>query len=312
LDNVKRISGHGVTDGVAALRAGPLEGLTQMARLSKRQAAKHTEACELLKKDVLSYDDKLFVLEHWQESAHHMNGVAGAFFTPFGLARELVVETSAANCSVVDLCAGIGALSFAIAQSYRENEMPRFTCVEINPDYLAVGKKIVPEANWILASVFDLPADLKGFDYAISNPPFGAIVGSAKSSRYSGASFEYKVLDIARDIADDGVFILPQGSCPFKYSGLRSFERVKNEKYEKFSEQTGIELEMNCGIDTVSSADNQWHGVTVVTEIVLVDFKAARERSSPAAIEIPISIPVIPEMSFDSGLLWGDALEEAA
>jgi len=37
-----------------------------------------------------------------------------------------------------------------------------------------VGKKIMPEANWIIGSIFDLPND-RIYDVAISNPPFGNI-----------------------------------------------------------------------------------------------------------------------------------------
>lgn len=53
-----------------------------MARLSKAQAKAHQEACALLAKDVLTFDEKWQVYETWQESATHVNNLAGAFFTP--------------------------------------------------------------------------------------------------------------------------------------------------------------------------------------------------------------------------------------
>lgn len=43
------------------------------------------------------------------------------------------------------------------------------TCVELNPHYVEVGKKVVPEATWICADVLDpfLPDLLGQFDFAI-------------------------------------------------------------------------------------------------------------------------------------------------
>jgi hypothetical protein len=52
-----------------------------MAKLTKQQAVLHAQACAYLEKDILTFDERLFVLEHWQESASHINGIAGAFFT---------------------------------------------------------------------------------------------------------------------------------------------------------------------------------------------------------------------------------------
>src|ERR1044072_699517 len=146
-----------------------------MAKLTKAQAKAHQQACELLKKDVLSEDDKMFVLENWQESASHINTVPGAFFTPFDLARDFAIEVCPGK--IIDLCAGIGMLSFAVKSKHQWDKAPiDLTCVEINPDYVAVGKKILPEARWMEASFFDvLSMDLGHFDVAISNPPFGRI-----------------------------------------------------------------------------------------------------------------------------------------
>ena len=59
-----------------------------MSKLTKQQAALHAQACAYLEKDVLTLDERMFVLDHWQESANHINGVAGAFFTPQTLAQR--------------------------------------------------------------------------------------------------------------------------------------------------------------------------------------------------------------------------------
>jgi hypothetical protein len=261
-----------------------------MAKLTKQQTALHKKACALLEKDVLSFDDRLFVLENWQEGANHINSAAGAFFTPPTLARELALEVTAST--LIDLCAGIGSLAFAVYHfgSRMGSASPSITCVEINPDYIAVGKKVLPEATWIQADALDLPADITGFDCAIANPPFGAVGQRTHSPRYSGSNFEYKILDIASDRARYGVFLIPQSSSPFAYSGRQKFEETLTDKYLKFKQQTSIELQANCGIDTSVSL-KEWHGVSVATEIVIAEFDDARARRQPQ------DVPALQEQS---------------
>lgn len=256
-----------------------------MAKLSKQEAKMHNQACELLAKDVLTQDDKWFVLEHWQESANHVNSTAGAFFTPPGLANDFAIEIGG-GCGrrVIDLCAGIGGLSFMCHQRGRwDGVYPEIVCVELNPDYIAVGKKILPEAKWICASVFDLP-DVGRFDFAISNPPFGATPrNGGKGPRYTGDKFEYHVIDIASQLAGYGVFIIPQMSAGFKLSGQRNFTRDESDAYKRFSEQTGLELRPGCGIDC-DFYRNDWHGVSVSVEVVTCDFDEPISATKPKPV----------------------------
>ena len=74
---------------------------------------------------------------------------------------------------LLDLCAGFGILSFALKE-YCGNNI-EITCVEYNPKFIEIGKKLLPEANWIQGSIGDddLIDELKTmkFDYVISNPP---------------------------------------------------------------------------------------------------------------------------------------------
>lgn len=88
----------------------------------------------------LTEDEKWFVLENFHEGAMHINSKAGAFFTPSGLARDFSLHVTGPR--IIDLCAGIGSLAFACRD--RASEL---VCVEINPDYARIGKKVVPEAN---------------------------------------------------------------------------------------------------------------------------------------------------------------------
>lgn len=245
-----------------------------MSKLTKAQAKAHAEACRILGQDALSEDDRDFVLQHWQESANHINSTAGAFFTPPMLARDFAIEVGGHR--IIDLCAGIGTLARAVLDRYPNG--PSVVCVELNPDYAAVGRKIVPEAQWIVADVFDLPEDIGTFDWAISNPPFGAIKRGGKSApRYQGKSCELHVIDIASDLAQLGTFIVPQASAPFRYSGEREYSEARDESYLAFVARTGIELEANCGIDC-SYHQGAWHGVAPTVEIVIADFDEARQR----------------------------------
>jgi hypothetical protein len=239
-------------------------------KLTKAQIKAHKEAESLVDCGrPLRDDEREFILDNWQESATHINSAAGAFFTPRGLARDFAVEVG--DGTLIDLCAGIGTLTYAVARRF-----DRIVCVEINEAYARVGRRIVPEAEWLVCSVFDpRVVQLGRFAWAISNPPFGRIKADDYKGPYTGSEFEYKVIEIASRIADFGAFILPQMSAPFRFSGRQCFEHCESEKVRKFREQTGIVMESNCGIDT-SLYKNEWRGVAPVCEIVVCEFERVR------------------------------------
>lgn len=252
-----------------------------MSRLTKQQAKKHDEAQALVSRGSLSFEERLFVVEHWQESATNVNTTAGAFFTPWGLATDLAVDVGSGWDTVIDLCAGIGTLSLALMEYHQPRRM---VCVEINPNYVVVGRQVLPEAEWIEASIFDLPPQVGRFDLAVSNPPFGKIKrpDRARGPRYSGGEFEYHVIDIASQVATYGAFILPQVSCPFEYSGKPHYKRTTSRKVESFEKATGIELDAGCGMDTSVHADD-WHLVKVPVEIAHAEFVPVTEAEEPAS-----------------------------
>lgn len=257
-----------------------------MAKLTKLQIKAHREALALLEKDALTLDEREFVLNNWQESANHINSAAGAFFTPLGLAFDFTIELGGSwlkkpGARIIDLCAGIGALSFAAR--CRLGLSVEIVCVEINPDYAAVGRKVVPDATWIVGDVFNLPS-LGRFDVAISNPPFGRIKG-VNPPRYKGGEFDLGVVDVASDLAPYGVFILPNMSLPFVYSGQPHYRERESAKYDRFREQTGIELTMNCGIDCDYFRD-LWRGAAPAVEIALADFTEVQAARQPAQADM--------------------------
>lgn len=270
-----------------------------MAKLTRAQAQAHAQAVAILQQERLSEDDKEFVYRNWNEGANHVNGAAGAFFTPFDMAFDFALDASGGR--IIDLCAGIGMLSYAIWQRSRFNDSrPQIICVERNADYLDVGKKLLPEAEWIHADVFDvLDMGLGHFDSAISNPPFGNIKRSKNSPRYSGKDFEFHVIDIASHLADYGTFIVPQMSAGFNYSGRQSYERQTSGKAVKFQEQTGLHFDAGCGVDTAYFID-QWKAVSPMCEIVCVDFTEARPVAAKAQPANDNQLPV-------QASLFGDA-----
>jgi predicted RNA methylase len=234
-----------------------------VARLSKAQIKLHREAEELLTLDHLDDDQREFVLDNWQESALHINSAAGAFFTPSGLAGDLALFSQADT--VIDLCAGIGGLG--LWNWWRSNRRAKVTCIEINPAYVAVGRKIFPEATWICASVETAPT-LGRFDIAIGNPPFGK-TAKIKGPRYSGVD-DLAVVDIASECADFGTFILPSNSCPFEYSGRDDYRARSTPVFDKFHAATGIDLTcepIDCGY-----YKDDWRGVSPRVEVVGTDF----------------------------------------
>ncbi len=242
-----------------------------MAKLTKQEIDKHKKVMDLIKSDKpLTFDQKWFILENYHEGATNINSLSGAFFTPVYLARDFALEIF--GSTVVDLCAGIGGLSFFAVNKYDPNECPKeIVCVELNHDYIEVGKRVVPEATWIHSDVLAYKPEII-FEQSISNPPFGKIKTSDQESlKYKGSEFEYKVIEKASTISKYGSFILPQGSSGFKYSGTNYYERCEMQKYKKFNKETSIEILPGIGIDT-SIYKDEWKGVSVITEIGNVYF----------------------------------------
>lgn len=236
-------------------------------KLSEQARKLHKQAMELVESNKpLSDEEKVFILENYQESANHMNGEHGAYFTPYGLAIDLscCIPNGA---TIVDLCAGIGALSYAVS---RHSDPKKLVCVELNPDYVKVGKRILPEATWITGDALTTEFD-EIFHVAISNPPFGRIKTSTYKGNYTGSNFEHKLIERAKEIACYGVFIIPQNSAGFMYSGQKHGFKECPEQIAKFTEQTGITLELPVSIDTAIYLD-EWKGVSPMCEIVSADF----------------------------------------
>ncbi|PVD04507.1 methyltransferase [Streptomyces sp. CS014] len=257
-----------------------------MGKLTRAAARLHAQALDLVHAGHdLTEEEKEFILDNYQEAETTTHTLDGAFFTPSALAQDFSHHVY--GTTLLDLGAGIGRLSYHCVDRWirdYQGQPPReIVCVEKNPEYVAVGKRVLPEARWICADILDLPkiAAEEGwelFDVAISNPPFGRVRRTGSSPTYTGPLFEFHTLSIAQTLARRGAFILPQLSTPYRYSGARDSTHHKTADYQKFEDETGIVLGFGIGVDTTQE-QYAWRGVKPVTEIVVADFQHPEEHA---------------------------------
>jgi len=236
-----------------------------MARVTKRESTNHNRVMELVHSDMqLTQDDKEFIFNNYRGDGI---GATGAFFTPEMLAWDFILDAGC-NGDCIELCAGIGRLSY---YQFLRNNPTHITCVELNPEYVMIGKRVLPEAEWITGDALQYTPD-RFYRVAYGNPLFGNIKTShAYTGRYTGAEFEYKVIDHASKFSSMGVWIVPQGSAGFVYSGAQYYDRRESVKYVKFHNQTGYTLHPGVGIDS-SIYKDEWNGTKVIVESVIVDY----------------------------------------
>lgn len=252
-----------------------------MAKLTKQQRKAHAEAEAILTKDRLTEDEKDFVFQNWHEGANHINGEAGAFFTPWDLAGDFAVDVG--NGRIIDLCAGIGVLSYFVHARSRWGTVAEITCIERNPRYVEVGRKLLPEARWINADVFAWREwwrdELGGvmFDHAIGNPPFGTVKRAGTGPRFRGREFEFHVIDIAAEMANYGTFIIPAQSATFRLSGAPYYDRRETGRGIDFEKATGWNMAAGAGIDTAMYR-NDWKDTNMLCEVACFDFAEDRQR----------------------------------
>jgi len=250
--------------------------------ISKSAMVAHQKALDLVRSDKqLTQDEVEFVFENFQEGADASTRIVGAHFTPAELASDLAANIDAAF--YVDLFAGIGRLTRSVLDFYAWPGKRQAVCVELNPTFIEVGKRLVPEAHWIQADLLRVDAaDTIGKAIAelgwpignrglgiISNPPYG----NGKLDGQQGVQIEYQAIEIGAALgAFAGAFIIPQQRCPFIYSGHRNYRHTGGDRaYHNFTRRTGLTIGMNAGIDT-SCYRKQWKGVSPQVEIAIVEY----------------------------------------
>ena len=157
-----------------------------MSKITRIQRRRHAEAEELLWSGDrrLSPDQVAFCLEHWDPRALSGDHVASnqAYFTPMNLARDLTLYVGGDGRRVVDIGAGIGRLAHAVlvANCWQPRQV-RVTAVEFNPDYVRVGRRLLPDVEWIEGDFYDLSLwqGLPRFDEAVAPRPLAQSLPTA-------------------------------------------------------------------------------------------------------------------------------------
>ena len=214
-----------------------------MARMSNEQWRRHEGAEEVLWETDrnLNQEEILHVLENWNPNAMTNVGKAGAFFTPMELARQLSCFVNKEG-RILDMGAGIGRLTYGLKLGnwWSWDDVTEMVALEINPDYLKVGKRLFPEVTWVQGSMFDLDLlrDLGRFDTVVSNPPFGKVPTTRHETgwmRFNGEG-SLMAVEVAMRIANrSGTFIMPKNHMPWTDNHEWIKQRRVQERHEIIS-----------------------------------------------------------------------------
>lgn len=248
-------------------------------KITREQDKLHDEAVSLINLSRPLTDDEIeIVYRQYNPMAENSIGKGAIYFTPYDLASDF-----AAMCQpkgvVVDLCAGIGILAHHVLKhdyagwGSRSNlcgDIKRIICIEINEQFVEIGKKLVPEAEWICGNMLnlDILTKIGKVDCVISNPPYGQIF-SKKEHTWTKVKgpIQWLAIEVSLRLAYNGaMMILPSVDCDtdMKHKGTR----LNREKYlDKYF--PGIHME-NASIDA-SIYKNQWIGAKPDVTVVDID-----------------------------------------
>jgi hypothetical protein len=111
----------------------------------------------------LTQDNKEFIFNNYKG-----DGIGATVFTPEMFAWDFILD---AGCTgqCIELCAGIGRLSY---YQFLRNHPTHITCVELNPEYVMIGERVLPEAEWITGDALQYSPE-RFYDVAYGNPHSG-------------------------------------------------------------------------------------------------------------------------------------------
>lgn len=231
-------------------------------KISRRDYELHDEAVALAQKPKLTTDEKCFVLDHYDPRAKHNVAKCGAFFTPREIARATAMwHGGTGSGRVVDACAGIGALAFEL----EDYGVGHLICIEQNPEFVAIGKKIVPDATWLCGDIFTMLPTLHGITNAITNPPFGKVATNG-SKNFPGAAHMGVLELLAKHTKCGGVAIIPDAD----HSQIDRQDRNPSNHYHRFRELhpewciTPVSQDMRC-------FESKWKGALPSFAIVSLE-----------------------------------------
>lgn len=253
-----------------------------MGKITKQQLKLHEQTEELLwgSDKKLTQEQVAFCLEHWDPRALAGKQVARnqAYFTPLPLAIDAGKYIGGDGRQVVDIGAGIGRLAYAVlCANWWDAGRVKVTAVEINPEYVQVGRRLLPEVAWVQGDLYDLHLwqSLPRFDEAVSNPPFGQVLTDNDTGwiGYHGPA-GLTVAAIGLRVARLGItLILPQTQTPYRYSGRRPGENICTTNHmrylETFMAQRPALQWHHSSIDTEDETyKSGWRGASPVVELV--------------------------------------------
>jgi len=175
-------------------------------KLSKGQLRDHKIALELLEKSNLSRYERWDVLAYYQPAADVAD--IGFFQTPHADAQSVAWD-GVDSGRILDLGAGIGMLTYHVYYDIQDSGgTADIVALEKDPRLVEIGKKIMPEAEWICGDMYDkdLVDSLGRFNIVVSNPPFGITVDSDWLPKHRS---ELLAILVAMSVSDNATFILP-------------------------------------------------------------------------------------------------------
>ena len=248
-----------------------------MSKLTKIRLKNHNIATDLLKKDILSDEDKEFVIENWKPYADHNISASATFFTPVDVCDELSIQVLSSldpqkKYTILDLCAGIGNLSSSIVNNNRHDNT-EIIAVEFNQDFIDVGKKLLPKVTWINYDAFDEDFWVKNdftnnkVDFMICNPPFSLRHDWSGELQLRSELISYLIC--LKYSKFGGYFIVPQNCVPFEYSGRPYYSSSVSPVWNKVLK---IYPKANCECLSVDMSiyTELWDNVTPNVELVFV------------------------------------------
>ena len=246
-------------------------------KLSKPELKLQKEVFQLIENNnTFTFEQLEYIYENFNPGYISDVITHSAYFTPLDMAYDFA-KLSVRHGVIVDMCAGIGCLSFAVkTRDTYEHNITQQICIERNHKYINIGKKLLPTAQWIQGDIFDKSIwdsiiDQYGkIDCIISNPPFGKMSKSDSNRdwlKYTGVEIDIASIEVALKYTDNVSMILPINSCTFSYSGMPYYQERENKKIEKLKQETGLSFIMcNPGIDT--TAYSQFKNTKITVEHV--------------------------------------------
>lgn len=265
-------------------------------KLSKIQTKNHDQAVKLARKNVLTDDEKEFVLTHWQPGGGSNIQSNKAFFTPNTIA-EAAAQIHGGCGRVVDACAGIGMLAYHMVRW--SSGCLKLTCIEQEAEYVEVGRKIVPEATWVCGCVLEQLPKLGPFDSGISNPPYGKLVTAEEArnqdndfigkhdeltafqARHFPGSFHMRVAEaLLQNTHQGAIMVMPKGCdseadlCYQDVKGGRHSLARPGPDYLKFKELypeadiSPTSIDMAYLKELMDAAGESWKGTNIDVRIV--------------------------------------------